>query len=118
MGMFDHIKCDYPLPGQPLEVDCKPSFQTKDLDNDLLCFRISEAGELLDEENVLVGFTGEVNFYSCNICAADGRGSYTRNGEDREDSDYKALFIKGKLIYIEQTQYSRKPALNFKEWCQ
>jgi hypothetical protein len=115
--MFDYIKCDYPLPGQPLEVDRNPEFQTKDLANSLLRFKINNTGELLYEDGESTDFTGEVNFYSCNICAVDGRGSYTRNGEDREDSDYKALFIKGKLICIEQTQYSRKPALNLKEWC-
>lgn len=52
MGLFDTINCDYPLP-LPLEViDLIPDiynveFQTKDLDNCMYYYKITEEGELL-----------------------------------------------------------------------
>jgi hypothetical protein len=52
MGMFDSIRCDYPLP-LPLEVVDKlpdiyeKEFQTKDFENLLDYYILTEEGELL-----------------------------------------------------------------------
>lgn len=45
MGMFDDVVCKYPLP------DCEEtSFQTKDLENALFTYTITEEGRLLVEK--------------------------------------------------------------------
>jgi hypothetical protein len=54
MGMFDNIKCQYPLPiaGKLEELDvnwAKEVFQTKDLDNSLANYKISAEGRLIQE---------------------------------------------------------------------
>lgn len=48
MGMFDWLKCEYPLPLRTDNIVVPPDteFQTKDMDNYLAHFRISEEGEL------------------------------------------------------------------------
>ena len=86
MGMYDNLRCNYPLPGDPGDIE----FQTKSFDSFLNDYRITESGELLVEEYdiedrsdpnakgimrivgmmtripkgwKLVDFTGVVNFY-------------------------------------------------------
>ncbi len=43
MGMYDRIKCNYPLPGNPPVIE----FQTKDLDNCLDDYEITADGRLI-----------------------------------------------------------------------
>lgn len=109
MGMYDSVICEYPLPGTPLEF--LSDFQTKDLECHLDTVRISSDGRLLGYED----FTGEVEFYGCNIVMGSPWGTYTQDGEDIENVTYSAKFLNGKLQSIEQTHYSRKPALSSKD---
>jgi hypothetical protein len=51
MGMFDEIKCLYPLPGATKEVQ-EGVFQTKDFDNAMDNYTITEDGRLILHEKV------------------------------------------------------------------
>jgi hypothetical protein len=130
MGMFDSVKCNWPLPA-PLEIiNWLPDlydleFQTKDLDNLLDTYTIDEDGALwvtektykwVDDDsaflkgyNEVVGerikkepFHGMLNFYA-----------YERvyNDEKQESGfdvsiDYLGKFIDGKLEKVDVLDYS------------
>lgn len=105
MGMFDYVKCNYPLPGQKLEfVD---EFQTKSLNCVLATETITEDGKLQGRDD----FTGVIEFYGSNVVASGPAGWYTRNGEDAESVTYEAVFVSGELKTIKQVGYERKPVL-------
>jgi hypothetical protein len=121
MGMYDELKCEYPLPEKYQNL----SFQTKSLGNFLDKYVISKDGELIvysfdwehvpDEERPYFGtpewdklnwvgsmktipneprkidHTGEVRFYS-----------FFDNDEGW--IEFVAFFSKGKLIHIEMTE--------------
>ena len=98
MGLFDHVRCDYPLP------DGKPggSFQTKSFDAPYLeQYRITAEGRLLydraryaaDPPNKLVdwidtNFHGVLNFYD-----------YV--DETKEWREFNAIFTHGQLEMIQ-----------------
>lgn len=110
MGMFDYIKCDYPLPGV-LPVfgdDGEFTFQTKDLECGMREYLIDKDGNLRAEN--VINYTGTVCFYTSNI-RASGPGIYTSNGEDAVEVEYYAKFLDGKLLSIEQTGFKISPAL-------
>jgi hypothetical protein len=96
MGMFDEIRCDYPLPETP--DDGKVQFQTKDFDCILAYYRITEEGRLVmkvrwdDTEERNVDHHGFVNFYTC---AGDRREGTFKWWE------YNAKFTDGQLVSIE-----------------
>jgi hypothetical protein len=129
MGMFDSIRCDYPLP-LPLEViDIIPDvydneFQTKDFENTLELYILNEDGDLLyrkrqyrwvdddsaflkgymdvtKEEIVPYDFHGVVNFY-CYETVRD-----EQDGKKATDIliDYLAKFTNGKLENIQILSY-------------
>jgi hypothetical protein len=129
MGMFDSIQCDYPLP-LPLEViDILPDlydqeFQTKDLENLLDNYILSENGELLhvkkqyewkdddsaflkgymdvvEEEIVPTDFHGVLNFY----CYETVEEDIENNKAKDVTIDYLAKFTNGKLENIEILSY-------------
>lgn len=129
MGMFDSIQCNYPLP-LPLEVlDYLPDiyeqeFQTKDLENLLDNYILTEDGELLEikkkykwkddensflkgymevikEEIVPTNFHGMVNFYCYETVYEDS--SLTKSKDI--SIDYLAKFTNGKLSNIELLTY-------------
>lgn len=129
MGMFDSIECDYPLP-LPLEVvDIMPDpysqeFQTKDLENLMDTYILSEEGELLwikkeykwkdDDDSFLKGymevtkqeivptnFHGILNFY----CYETVYDETTSNNVKDVSIDYLAKFTNGKLENIEMLSY-------------
>lgn len=129
MGMFDSIECDYPLP-LPLEVvDIMPDpysqeFQTKDLENLMDTYILSEEGELLwikkeykwkdDDDSFLKGymevikqeiistnFHGILNFY----CYETVYDETTSNNVKDVSIDYIAKFTNGKLENIEILSY-------------
>lgn len=129
MGMFDSIECDYPLP-LPLEVvDIMPDpysqeFQTKDLENLMDTYILSEEGELLwikkeykwkdDDDSFLKGymevtkqeivptnFHGILNFY----CYETVYDEKTSNNVKDVSIDYLAKFTNGKLENIEILSY-------------
>lgn len=109
MGMFDYVECEYPLPG--VKPKFLKTFQTSDLDCQLGTVTISGEGKLVGYER----FTGEVEFYGCNVVAGAPWGRYTRDGEDIEQVTYSAKFVDGELQTVEQTHYSREPALSSRE---
>jgi hypothetical protein len=101
MGMFDYIRCKYPLPPEFQDT----VFQTKSLECALLFYEISEAGQLRcfgyadpDEERPVdpkrvvpwlvpwperdEDFTGVVVFY-----------------DDRSVAEFMAVFENGKLVW-------------------
>lgn len=129
MGMFDSIKCNYPLP-LPLEViDIMPDpydqeFQTKDLENLLDDYYLNEDGLLLwhkrkyawkdddsaflkgymdvvEEEIVPTDFHGVLNFYCYETVYED------KSSDKAKDItiDYLAKFTNGKLENIEVLSY-------------
>jgi len=135
MGMFDSIQCDYPLP-LPLEVvDILPDlydqeFQTKDLENLLDNYILSENGELLhvkkqyewkdddsaflkgyldvvSEEIVPSNFHGILNFYCYETVYESGQTISFKKEEKAKDVsiDYLAKFTNGKLDFIEVLSY-------------
>jgi len=109
--MFDYVKCDYPLPGKPVEfVD---EFQTKDLGCTLETITITQDGKISPEE--YDNFTGEIEFYGNTISACGPLGQYTYDGEDAESVTFKAIFVDGKLIDIQQLHYEREVALSSKD---
>jgi hypothetical protein len=130
MGMFDSIRCDYPLP-LPLEVVDKlpdiyeEEFQTKDFENFLDYYILTEGGELLfhkkkyewrdDDSSFLKGymevveeeivphpFHGLVEFYCCKTIYSDESklsGYYV-------SIDYIAKFDNGRLDSLEVLKYN------------
>ena len=125
MGMFDYLRCDYPLPGEPVEL--VGEYQTKDFGCTLATIIITADGTL-DEEarddtkwpfsNIADNydnFTGVVEFYGSTISACGPVGEYTYDGEDAESVTFEATFVDGKLTKIEQVHYERKTALSTKD---
>jgi hypothetical protein len=108
MGMFNHIKCDYPLPDLPEFVEPGHEFQSKDiLPNELELYVIGADGTFSNPN-----YTGEFEFYTTNISGV-GPGVYTRAGEDAESVTYKAVIVGGRLKSIERIAYERAPAIRF-----
>jgi hypothetical protein len=68
--------------------------------------RWDEQGEIPERHEL---YTGTIEFYGSNVVAS-GPGRYTRNGEDAEDVEYKAIFVEGRLTSVSQTQYSIQPS--------
>lgn len=101
MGMFDMLKCDYPLPVHP-EMQ-EREFQTKSLDCGLDQYLITADGklELVRSDYICVfnsdTFRGEIRFYDQEL----ERGI----GLDEQDfgawREWSAIFIDGKLFNIE-----------------
>ena len=116
MGMYDNLRCEYPLPGDPGDIE----FQTKDFDSILNEYRITVDGKLLIEEYDIedrsdpnatgfmrfvgsmtripkgykpVDFTGYVNFY--------GKG-FERPALETDWFEYIATFEHGMLTSVER----------------
>lgn len=127
MGMFDSIKCEYPLP-LPLDVidlnlDLYDSeFQTKDLDNIMSTFFLTEEGRLIEEvverewvgdENTLfkgymktvstrmedTNFHGVLKFYCCEDVEIEGKIFFL-------DLTYLGKFTDGALESLDILEYS------------
>jgi hypothetical protein len=113
MGMFDDIRCEYPLPGNAPANATEIWFQTKDLDCQMHTFAITAKGALLDSSGETVDYTGAVNFYKNNVVCS-GPGTYTRNGEPAHFLEYQALFEDGKLLSIRETENRKEPAVAVK----
>jgi len=103
MGLYDKIKCDYPLEEGHSRYQ-KETFQTKSLNNALDYYIITKTGELwwtnsefLDfydtqaTEPKQIFYTGEIRFY------------YWDKSIDIY-LEYVAFFSKGKLLHIEFTK--------------
>lgn len=107
MGMYDEIRCLYPLPNNPpaFVLEAGHTFQTKDLACDLTTYEITADGAI-DGDPV----TLELVMYSSNI-AGSGPGLYTTNGEDAESVEYAVKLIDGRVVEIRETSRDREPAL-------
>ena len=71
MGMFDYIRCEYPMP-EGYEWAQKVEFQTKDLECQLDYYTIDKSGRI---EAVGLGdacVNGDVRFYGCEREPPDG----------------------------------------------
>ena len=132
MGLFDYVYVEYrPLPGtSPEWLTLGSEFQTKDFDDPFMNhYIISEDGRLLfqdytygtDESHPLgisgklnelveLGYHGMLTFYGSNWAGFGYGRTYTPNGEDLEQVEYKAKFTDGRLVDITQTLYKREPA--------
>jgi hypothetical protein len=97
VGMFDWVRCEYPLPDHPRMQRC--TFQTKDLDNCLDMVTIMEDGTLsripvaagewgadLPRDVDVAAFSGSIRFYT-NTEACAGR----------DWIEFNAVFINGRL---------------------
>jgi hypothetical protein len=116
MGMYDEIKCEYPLPTEsPFEI-----FQTKDLDCVMATYVITSDGRLLKtsemfgklDEPEAVPFTGIIEFYNSNACVSAFGHLFTRNGEDYESVTYEATFDKDVVTKIVEIERTREAALS------
>jgi hypothetical protein len=109
MGMFDSIRCEYPLPGDAPANAAELEFQTKDLDCLLETFTITKDGFLEGKDH----FNGSINFYTSNVVAY-GPGIYTRDGEDAQHLSYLAVFADGKISNIAEIENRKEPALKYR----
>ena len=100
MGMFDTLKCEYPLPDKIVQKD---SFQTKSLDCLLNNYTISKRGKLILQpynktsvNKITVDFHGDLQFYT-------SRGSWEENNYER--FEYIARFTEGNLQWIKRDEF-------------
>ena len=78
MGMFDYLRCEYPLPDEA-PVD---GWQTKDTPNQVLeKYVITRDGRLVDSSGeTLSDFHGDVEFYQFNLRRSGTGGHETADG--------------------------------------
>jgi hypothetical protein len=125
MGMFDTVYCNYPLPVSKKVIDTGfdyqgHDYQTKDLDNFLNVYTITEEGDLIekvverewidDDSAFLKGYMKEISSHDEKIDFHGIINFYTYHtinkmveGEKKETTitlDYEAKFTDGKLQSI------------------
>lgn len=108
MGMFDDVRCEVPVPGEPQPKH--PQFQTKDFECYLDSYTIKADGTLWRKERddgeesapLQVPFHGLLNFYTY-------EGGGHRNADPGIWFEYEAKFTDGKLQGIECVEISRQP---------
>lgn len=101
MGMFDHIRCAYPLP-EHAPVD---GYQTKDTDAQLLrAYTITADGRLLDERGEAVPYHGALTFYTDNLSAVCSEGYITYDHRRAEFWEFTARFDRGRLVTLDGGQ--------------
>lgn len=106
MGLYDDVKCFYPLPDGfvPGERD----FQTKSLDSCMSLYTITEDGRLVDAWGDDVHHYGTVTFYHANWGEAYRDLRVTDNGEPPLWREYVATFRDGRLTDIVSTSRPMK----------
>jgi|SRR3989344_9472597 len=98
MGLFDEIKCEYPLP-KISETLRKGWFQTKDLGCNLDKYTITKNGNLILRKtkgkvrNVKIPFHGDIRIYTCT-------GSQENN--NLKWYEFIARFTDGRLQWIKK----------------
>lgn len=127
MGMFDYIRCEYPLPDEGAN---ELEYQTKDTPDQFMeHYLITSDGRLLKTtESVAytekeyeklepsawgvrpwfrrvkieeeVPYHGYIEFYSSNIMASGPRGVVTANKAEPTWWEYRAKFTDGKLVEL------------------
>ncbi len=106
--MYDYIRCEYPLPGNP--PSWATEFQTKDLGCEMEQYTITADGRLTGGD--FSDFTGTISFYDNNVVAS-GPGTYTRNGEDAQWVEYRVIFVDGKLINIKEIENRSQRSMKY-----
>lgn len=102
MGMYDNIKCEYPLADGGNALD----FQTKSLDCALAEYTITAEGKLVATHGGCYGgeagpqddFTGSIDFYTGNVAKTTDRHVCTVDDSPPRWWHYTALYSKGKLV--------------------
>ena len=120
MGMFDEVRCRYPLPAEiPPWVDW---FQTKDLSCDMSQFEITEDGRLVQtgaffgETEDWSDYHGDVYFYTSNWSISTAQGQvYTRDGtgDNYISLEFCVRFTDGKvsrMTLVKREEYPAPPA--------
>ncbi|CAN5485321.1 hypothetical protein BH10ACI1_BH10ACI1_22070 [soil metagenome] len=96
MGLFDNLKCEYPLNEKENQ---ELIFQTKSLYCFMESYTISVDGFLFHDSKfwgrTKVAFSGEIHFYS-------SRGSH--QDKNFEWIEYRTKFVEGKLDKLERIQ--------------
>jgi len=136
MGMYDEVKCNYPLPDNPPRWIKDAIFQTKDFDNVLEGYVITTQGRLMhqckkyeyveDKDAPFGGYMRAINeweedteyhgdmvFYTGNVTARYKNGSYRLQegtGEHPVFVEYKARFTEGQLQWIKRLDAETKRA--------
>ena len=104
MGMFDTLKCEYPLPDAIVQND---SFQTKTLECLLDDYTITKDGKLIQHrerhyqssaQDFEIDFHGDLRFYT-------SKGSREEN--NYEWFEYIARFTDGKLQWIKRVDLEK-----------
>ncbi len=110
MGLFDYVRCEYPLPGNP-PIAPTDGFQTKDLACIMTCYTITNDGRLVNEDGLddRGDFTGTIRLAWSNVVAV-GPGVYTANGEDAVSLEYQAVFVHGRLDELKEVSVKTEPA--------
>jgi len=136
MGMFDYVKCDYPLPdievAEKWNIDLKSvSFQTKDMDNCLEEYIIKNDGELyivkneykwVDDDNsflkgycevvsseeVKAEYHGMMNFYHYEHDLTKDDKHFTLS------IDFLAKFVDNKLVDLKVLEVEEKDITEYK----
>lgn len=112
MGLFDYVRCEYPLPGNAPSFAAEADYQTKDLTCYMKHYTITADGQLVEDSGAEKwdDFTGTVDLDWSNVVAS-GPGTYTRDGEDAHYLEYRVVFVKGKVTEIvEVTNESHRAA--------
>jgi hypothetical protein len=99
MGMFDRIRCEYPL---PIKGANDREYQTKSLSCELQNYVITDDGILTDSDGEQVNYRGEIRFYD--IGSPDMNDGVIFDSDKKLDDpgwiEFSALFNQGKLIDI------------------
>lgn len=111
MGLFDFLRIEYSLPGDPPSWSLA-AFQTKDLGCLMQQYIVTADGKLVKENGRAEDFTGTVNFYTSNVVAM-GPGIYTEDGEDARWLEYGADFTAGQLTAIREVENRTERAAKF-----
>lgn len=103
MGMFDWLKCEYPLPDARVQGE---RFQTKSLDSNMESYTLTKSGRLIQTLKVGekdetwdrdLNWHGEVRFYATmNNDPADWR--------DYTWYEYLAMFDRGQIVSLEKVE--------------
>jgi len=99
MGMFDYINCRHPLPDG--HNPAGERYQTKDTPNQYCDTYIIQENGTLTQDDKLVDFHGDLNFYACNVSGSGPNGYITEDDKPGWWREYVALFDHGRLLKIE-----------------
>lgn len=105
MGMFDTIRCEYPLPDEKVQNE---SFQTKSLDRLLDEYTITKRGRLIlhkhqhyqsKKQDFEIAYHGDLTFYT---------SMGDRQDNTHEWFEYKARFTEGTVQWIKRIETSKE----------